>query len=134
MSGSVRGISSRGKAPAESGRFGAFTVVIAGFGLLALRFSHYGRSYGVELAAGRVASVDGFIRVRHSSSSGESGTYHSYYYTIDGHEFESSEEGAQLLDPQSRYRIYYVPDTDMMVNIEPLGAPSPESTPPSSGA
>lgn len=109
-----------GQAPPEGGRFGAFTAVIGGISLLALRFSRFGRSYSAELAAGRVTSVDGFVRVRHSSSSGESGTYHSYYYIVDDREFESSEEGAKLLNPQSRYRIYFVPDSDMMVNIEPL--------------
>jgi hypothetical protein len=111
------------------GRFGAFTLLIAGGAFLLLRFSDSGRSYAAEIASGRVSSVDGFIRIRHSSSSNnQGGTYHSYYYKIDGREFGTTEEGAKLINAQRRYRIYYLPNSDIMLNIEALGTPFASST------
>jgi hypothetical protein len=112
--------------PDEGGRVGAVTVLIIGVVLLGLRFTDFGRSFSRELAAGRVSSVDGFIQIRHSSSNRDSGTQHSYYYNIDGKEFEATEEGAKLIDPQSRYRIYYLPHSNIMMNIETIGRGSSE--------
>jgi hypothetical protein len=109
----------------EGGRVGAVTVLIIGAILLVLRFTDFGRSFAVELAAGRVSRVDGFIQVRHSSSNRDSGTQHSYFYNIGGQEFEATEEGAKLIEPQSRYRIYYLPNSNIMVNIESLERGSP---------
>src|SRR5262252_3882354 len=43
---------------AESDRFMAVASVLFGLGLLALRFSNFGRSYAAELAAARVDRVD----------------------------------------------------------------------------
>ena len=105
---------------AEGGRLGAATLLIAGIAILALRFSNFGKPLTAELSAGRVSSVDGSIQIRHSTSSGESGVYHSYYYQIEAMEFETNEEGANLIQPAERYRIYYVPGPNIMVNIERL--------------
>ena len=74
-----------------------------------------------KTSAGRVASVDGFIRIRHSSSIRDSGSHDSYYYKIDDVEFETTAEAAKLIDAKSRYRIYYLPGSDIMVNIESIG-------------
>jgi len=104
----------------EGGRVGAVTVSIIGVVLLALRFSDFGRSFATELRAGRVSSVDGLIQVRHSSSNRDSGTLHSYFYKIQGKEFEATEDGAKLIDPKSCYRIYYLPNSSIMVNIESI--------------
>jgi len=101
----------------EGDRFGAFMAVLLGGVLLALRFSDFGRSYAAEVAAGRVSSVEGFVRIK--SSSGDSHT--SYWYQIEGREFGTTEEGAKAIDARSRYRIFCVPDSDIMVNIESLG-------------
>jgi len=104
----------------EGGRVGAATVLIIGVVLMALRFTDFGRTFARELAAGRLSSVDGFIQIRHSSSNRDSGTQHSYYYIIGGKEFEATEQGAKLIDPQSCYRIYYLPNSNIMVNIESI--------------
>src|SRR5581483_11566672 len=106
-------------------RFGAWTVLIFGGVLLAMRVSDFGRSYAAELASGRVASVDGVIRVRHVTSNRDSGgSRDSYYYEIAGREFATTEEGANLIDPRSWYRIYYLPDSDIVVNIEAIAGPA----------
>ena len=107
-------------------RLGPLTVLIGGGLLLALRFSDFGRSYAVELAAGRVHSIEGFIQVHHSTSSGEGGSVDSYHYRIAGHDFETTQEGAKLIDAKATYRIYYVPGSDIMVNIECGGPPFAE--------
>lgn len=108
--------------PAAAGeRVGAWTVLIIGAVLLAMRFTAFGRSYAAELAAGRVASVEGSIRVRHHTSNRDSGGGRdAYYYEVAGRAFPTTEQGAALIDPSARYRIYYVPDSDIMVNIEPI--------------
>jgi len=107
-----------GCSDAESDRFMAVASVLFGLGLLALRCSNFGRSYAEELAAARVESVDGFVRV----SARTSDDYTSYYLRIASREFNSSESGAKAIDPRVRYRIYCLPDSDIMVNIESLGA------------
>jgi len=94
--------------------------LLIGFVLLALRFSDFGRSFATELAEGRVSRIDGLIQIRHSSSNRDSGTQHSYYYNIDGKEFEATEEGAKLIDRKTRYRIYYLPNSSIMLNIESI--------------
>jgi hypothetical protein len=104
----------------EGGRFGPVTVLIIGAVILALRFSDFGRSYAGEIAAGRVFKAEGFVRVRHSLGGGES-SQHASHYQIEGKEFETTEEGARLINPQARYRIYYLPNSDIMVNIERIG-------------
>jgi hypothetical protein len=43
--------------------------------MLALRRAEYGASYAKALTAGRVATVEGFIRLRHSTSSDNSGPF-----------------------------------------------------------
>ena len=101
----------------DDDRFGAFMTVLFGGVLLALRFSGFGRSYAAEIAAGRVGSVEGFVRIK--TSSGDSHT--SYWYLLEGREFSTSEEGAKAIDAGSRYRIYCLPGSNIMVNIESLG-------------
>jgi hypothetical protein len=103
----------------EGGRFGAFMVVIVGIAILALRFTNAGRSYATEIEAGRVSSVEGFVRVRRSS--GSDGASDSYFYRIEEREFQTTEAGANAIDAHTRYRIYHLPDSDIMVNIEALG-------------
>jgi hypothetical protein len=115
------GLIEGGSEPVEGGRFGAITVIVIGVVLMALRFSDFGSSFKKQLAAGRVSSIDGFIQIRHTSSNRDSGTQHSYYYMIDGREFETTEDGAKLIDSQMRYRIYYLPGSSIMLNIDSLG-------------
>ena len=102
--------------PPSSGRFDAWTALILGAVIVALRWTDFGRSNAKQIAAGRVNWVDGQIRVR--SLSGDSHT--SYYYQIDGHDFPTTEEGARAIDASLRYRLYHVPGSDVIVNIEPL--------------
>jgi hypothetical protein len=103
--------------PAESDRFGALTSLVLGFVLIALRHSDFGRSWATEIAAGRVASVEGFVRVK--SLNGDSHT--SYWYQIEGREFGTTVDGATAIDAGLRYRVYCLPDSDILVNIEALG-------------
>ena len=102
--------------PASSGRSDAWTALVLGAVIVALRWTDFGRSNAKQIAAGKVQWVDGPIRVR--SLSGDSHT--SYYYQIDGRDFPTTEEGAQTIDASLRYRLYHVPGSDVMVNIEPL--------------
>ncbi|HET7525736.1 MAG TPA: hypothetical protein VFK10_07320, partial [Burkholderiaceae bacterium] len=113
-----------GCADAENDRFMAVASVLFGLGLVALRCSNFGRSYAEELADARVDSVDGFVRV----SARTSDDYTSYHLQIAGREFDSRESGAKAIDPRVRYRIYCLPDSDIMVNIESLGAAVDSST------
>jgi hypothetical protein len=103
---------------AQGDRFMAVASVLFGVGLLAPRFSNFGRSYAAELAAGRVDSVEGFVRV--STRSGDDHT--SYHLHIAGREFNTTEAGAKAIDARVRYRVYRLPDSDIMVNIEALDA------------
>src|SRR5262249_3148449 len=80
--------------PGSDDRLGALMSVLFGGVLLALRFSDFGRSYAAEIAAGRVASVDGFVRIK--SSTGDSHT--AYWYQLEGREFSTTEEGAKAID------------------------------------
>jgi hypothetical protein len=105
----------------------ALLVLGCGVVMLALRLSRIGRSFKSELAAGRVASVDGYVRINHMSSS-RSGAPGAFYYVIDRQQFETTQAGAKLIDVQYRYRIYHLPGSNIMVNIEALGRPVAEPT------
>jgi len=48
-----------------------------------------------------------------------------YLYHLDGRTFSVKESGYAALDPTVRYRIYFLPQSDEIVNIEPIGAPPP---------
>jgi len=96
--------------------WGAVMAVVFGGVLVALRWSDFGLSYAKELRAGRVATVDGPIVVR--SITGDSHTM--YLYRLGERDFQTTEEGAKAIDPKARYRIYYLPNSDEMVNIEAL--------------
>jgi len=101
-------------------RWGALLAVIGGVVMIALRWSDFGLSYRAELAAGLVTWVDGRIEIR-----GITGDNHTMYlYFIGDREFQTTEEGAKEIDAKARYRVYHVPNTDMMVNIEVLRWPS----------
>ncbi len=102
---------------------------LIGFGavcLLAAVYSVFRRSTA-DLAKRRVASTEGFIRVlRHGDwlgSEGEEGPSYTYTYKINGIEFPTSQKGAEAINPQLRYRVYYLPSSKKMVNIEAIGAP-----------
>ena len=99
-----------------AGRSDALLALLLGGALLALRFTRVGRSHAATIAAGKVSSVDGFVRV--GSSSGDGHT--AWHYRIDDHEFDTTEDGAKAIDARSRYRVYYLPGTDIMVNVEAL--------------
>jgi hypothetical protein len=102
--------------PASSGRSDAWTALVLGTVIVALRWTDFGRSNAKEIAAGQVKWVDGPIRIR--SLTGDSHT--SYYYQIDGQDFPTTEDGAQAIDASLRHRLYHVPGSDVIVNIEPL--------------
>jgi hypothetical protein len=100
----------------DGARSGAIGAAVLGVILIAMRWSSFGRSYAAQIAVGRVAWVDGPIRVR--SSTGDS--HAAYWYEVAGREFQTTEEGAKAIVEKLRYRVYHVADSDLMVNIEPL--------------
>jgi hypothetical protein len=101
----------------EGGKSDAVLALIGGTVIIALRWTDFGRSRERELAAGRVTSVDGRIEIH--TNTGDNHT--AYFYRIEGREFETTEEGAKEIDAKALYRVYYVPESDMMVNVEALG-------------
>ncbi len=107
----------------EGGRSDGVLALIGGIVIIALRGSDFGRSHGAALAAGRVAWTDGRIEIH--SITGDNHT--AYFYRMGDVDFPTTEEGAKAIDARRRYRVYHVPDTDLIVNVEPLG--SPPSTP-----
>jgi hypothetical protein len=115
--------------PSTSGHSDAWTALVLGAAIVALRWTDFGRSNARQIAAAKVTWVDGPIRIR--SLSGDSHT--SYYYQIDGHDFPTTEEGAQAIDASLRYRLYHVPGSDVIVNIEPL-AQALQAKPPADDA
>ena len=100
----------------EGGRWGAATALVVGAAMIALRWSSFGRSHAAALANGRVASVDGPIEIRSVSGDG----HDLHHYRIGGREFQTTEQGAKAIVPSATYRVYYLPDSDCMVNIEAL--------------
>jgi len=105
-----------GPLTSQDSRLGALTALIVGLAMIALRGSSFGRSHSAELEAGRVAWVDGSIVVRSIGGDGDD----LYFYRIAGHEFQTTEDGAKAIEPAVTYRVYYVPGSELMVNIEPL--------------
>ena len=101
--------------------WGAAMAVAFGGVLIALRWTDFGVSYAAELKEGRVATLDGRIVVH--AISGDSHT--AYYYRLGEREFQTTEEGAKEIDPKARYRIYHLPNSNEMVNIEVLSVPGP---------
>jgi len=97
-------------------RLDAIGALVLGVILIALRWSDFGRSYALQIAVAKVAWVDGPISIR--SITGDSHT--AYWYQIGGREFQTTEEGAKAIVEKLRYRVYHVPDSNLMVNIEPL--------------
>jgi len=103
----------------EDDRWGAAMAVVLGVILIALRWSNFAESYATALAAGRTASIDGLIVI--SSTTGDGHTM--YFYRLGEREFQTTEEGAKAIEPKGRYRVYYLANSDQMVNIEVLGSP-----------
>jgi hypothetical protein len=103
-------------ATTDGGHSDAVGALVLGVILIAMRWSNFGQSYAAQIAAGRVAWVDGPIRIR--SITGDS--HEAYWYEVAGREFQTTEEGAKAIVEKLRYRVYHVPDSDLMVNIEPL--------------
>jgi hypothetical protein len=103
-------------ATTNGGHSDAIGALVLGVILIALRWSDFGKSYRAQIAAGKVVWIDGPIRI-----GGMSGDNHvAYWYEIAGHEFPTTEEGAKAIVEKLRYRVYHIPDSDLMVNIEPL--------------
>ncbi len=69
-----------------------------------------------DISRGRVLAVEGSVeRVITGSRSRP-----SYYYAVDDTQFRVTEAGYNVLDERGRYRLYYVPHTQRLVNIEQL--------------
>ena len=51
---------------------------------------------------------------------GHDGGPSSFFYEAGDHRFSVSEQAFEALDERYRYRLYYLPRTRQMVNIEPL--------------
>ena len=96
-------------------------VVIGAFRLFHALWP-YRRSRAADISAGTVATVDGFVRRVAHSTSFEHGESTTYYYDISRMRFQIAGRAAyEALDETLRYRLYYLPHTKQLINIEPIG-------------
>jgi hypothetical protein len=90
---------------------------LAGVGVLVVLYSlgPGRRRKSADLKDGSVVVYEGAVRaVRLGNEDSD-----SFYYEADGHRFSVSQTGFEALDGRYRYRLYYLPRTSELVNIEP---------------
>jgi hypothetical protein len=104
---------------------GAAAVLSIGGGALVLALVlRFVRELPADLAGRRVASAEGFIRKSTSTSNtDEGGSLTTYHYRLGRLRFDVPRAGYEALDTRRRYRVYYLPRTKIVVNIEPTDAP-----------
>lgn len=74
----------------------------------------------LDLASGRVLTVEGDMRSTEEISSGRYGTYFHYLLDVGGKTFEVS-RGAWERVGQARMRVYFLPRTNKLLSLEPSG-------------
>ncbi|HKV85740.1 MAG TPA: hypothetical protein VJN88_14395 [Ktedonobacterales bacterium] len=112
-----------GHAPFGATGAGAVAALAFGIFLLALGFRFVLRLPS-DLAGRRVASVEGFIsKFTRTESGSEGSSVISYHYRIKSLAWSVSRAAYERLDSRLRYRVYYLPRTKLVVNIEPIAAP-----------
>ena len=79
-----------------------------------------------DLRGRRVASAEGFIRKYvTTSSTGVGDSINAYHYRIHRLRFDVGRAAYDMLDPGRRYRVYYLPRSKILVNLEPIDAVLP---------
>lgn len=94
---------------------GLALALLLGFWLL--------RQVGRWRQGGRTVAVEeSFLQVSSSATGDGPDTPEYYYRTSTGITLHrATAEGAALIDPGQRYRVYYSPGSNELVNIEPIG-------------
>ncbi len=99
-------------------------LVIGGGALVVVWVLRLRRRLSADLAGRRVASVEGTIRkTLRTRTDGDGTTSTTYTYEIAPLRFGVTPAGYDSLDTRLRYRVYYLPRAETVVNIEPVGAP-----------
>jgi hypothetical protein len=81
-------------------------------------------SLPADLLGRRVASRESLIRKYVTTSSTSDGDSQSaYHYRVDRLRFDVGRVAYDMLDPGRRYRVYYLPRTKILVNLEPIDTP-----------
>lgn len=81
----------------------------------------YRRSRAADISAGTVATIEGYVRRVSHTTSFENGESTTYYYDVNRMRFQIAGRAAyEALDETLRYRVYYLPHTKQMINIEPI--------------
>lgn len=106
-------------------------VVAIGAFLLFRALWPYRRSRAADLSAGALATIEGYVRRVSHTTYFEHGESTTYYYDINRMRFQVAGRAAyEALDESLRYRVYYLPHTKQLINIEPVaggsGAPNPD--------
>jgi hypothetical protein len=101
----------------------AAALSIGGGALMLVLVLRFLRELPADLAGRRVASTEGFIRKSSSTSNTyEGGSITTYHYRIGRLRFDVPRAGYEALDTRRRYRVYYLPRTKIVVNLDPISA------------
>lgn len=74
----------------------------------------------LDLASGRVLTVEGDLRTTEKVSSGRYGPYFHYLLDVGGKTFEVSKREWERVG-EARMRVYYLPRTNKLLSLEPSG-------------
>jgi hypothetical protein len=97
---------------------------IVGGALVAWLTLRFQRRMSADLAERKVAVVEGMIRkTTRTSTDSDGSTSTTYHYRIGRLSFRVRRAGYRLLNARLRYRVYYLPRTRKVVNLEPVGVP-----------
>jgi hypothetical protein len=83
-----------------------------------------------DILEGRVAVVEGTAYKRVVSTSGRMRRRTDHFYEINDRRFKVSRQGYDALFAGLPYRLYYVPNSSIMVSIEPSAPPVDVTEPP----
>ncbi len=98
--------------------------VVIGLLLLLVAIWPFRTAYGRDVAQRKVSVLEGIIRRirKHDFLDTSQYTHYHYYYEIQAQRFEVANSAAyDALDERFWYRVYYLPRSHRIVNIEPLG-------------
>lgn len=105
----------------ENWKTSQMTTMCAGFLIVGQFFIipaaiHQREKYLLEVSQGAVQSVEGQV-TWYKQEDAESVTCWCH---IDEHKFQIPVESYYLLKDHIRYRLYYTPDSEILVNLEPV--------------
>jgi hypothetical protein len=94
--------------------FAAATVMLLFWGIL------FGDSLANDLRLGRVFAIDGAVRKWVRQTNGQRSAILKYYLAVGRFSFEISPQGYRKVPEAGRFRLYFLPRSRHVVNLEQL--------------